>query len=297
MGNFVIETKELQKSFKGHSALRGLNLSVPSGSIFGFLGRNGAGKTTTIKLLLGLLKADAGSMRVLGSEIRNPDDSIAVRRRIGFVSEEKDLYPFMTVKQIIAFTKPFFETWSDDAVERYLAMFDLPLNKSVETLSKGGRSKLMLLLALSHKADLLVLDEPTDGLDPAASEDMLRELVAIAASQNTTIFFSSHHLAEVEQIADQICIIDKGRSIVAGALDDLKVRYQRLQIVFDSQVQTPGKWVDGVESVVQEGRVVSLLVSRNIDAVVDQARSLSGSRVERSPVGLKEIFLEHVRSN
>jgi ABC-2 type transport system ATP-binding protein len=155
----------------------------------------------------------------------------------------------------------------------------------------------MLLLAISRGAELLILDEPTDGLDPAAIDDILRELVTIAGSGGITIFFSSHQLAEVEQIADHVCIIDRGRAIVAGSLDDLKCQYQRLRVVFEKEIHIPGRWVDGVERVVQEGRTISILASRNVDAIVEQARSLPDSLLERSPVTLREIFLEHVRND
>jgi ABC-2 type transport system ATP-binding protein len=292
----VIETSQLCKTFKGHAALRGLDLRVPEGSIFGFLGRNGAGKTTTIKLLMGLLNADGGSARVFGTPVTVADGAIEIRRRIGFVSEDKELYPYMTVGQIIRFTRPFFPKWRADLERRYLDMFELPATRKIEDLSKGMRSKLMLLLAMARGADLLILDEPTDGLDPAATEDVLRELAGITA-EGTTIFFSSHQLAEVELIADHIGIIDRGKLIVAGALDDLKARYQRLQVVFADAVQSPAQWVDGVEHVRQEGRVLSILASGNVDAIADQARSLPGTSVERYPVTLKEIFLETVRSN
>src|SRR6185295_13892469 len=127
---------------------------------------------------------------------------------VGFVTEDKELYPYMTVEQLIYFTRPFFPKWRDDLERRYLRVFDLPPKRKVSDLSKGMRAKLMLLLAISHGAELLILDEPTDGLDPVAVEDMLRELVAISSTEGTTIFFSSHQLEEVEQIADRICILD-----------------------------------------------------------------------------------------
>jgi len=292
----VIETTQLCKTFKGHAALRGLDLRVPEGSIFGFLGRNGAGKTTTIKLLMGLLHADGGSARVFGTPVTVADGAIEIRRRIGFVSEDKELYPYMTVGQVIRFTRPFFPKWRGDLERRYLEMFELPQTRKVADLSKGMRSKLMLLLTMSRGAELLILDEPTDGLDPAATEDVLRELAGITA-EGTTVFFSSHQLAEVELIADHIGIIDRGKLIVSGALDDLKARYQRLQVVFADAVHSPPQWVEGVEHVRQDGRMLSILASRNVDEIADQARSLPGSSVERYPVTLKEIFLEHVRSN
>jgi ABC-2 type transport system ATP-binding protein len=297
MADPVIETQGLHKSFKGHEALSGLNLNVPAGSIFGFLGRNGAGKTTTIKLLMGFLKADGGNARVLGLSAADAAASVEIRGRVGFVSEEKDLYPFMTVQQIIRFTRSFFPKWRDDLGQRYLRLFDLPESRKVSDLSKGMRSKLMLLLAISHGAELLILDEPSEGLDPVGVEDMLRELVALAAAEGATIFFSSHHLEEVEQIADHVCIIDRGAAIAAGSLDDLKAQYQRLRIVLSEELRSPVDWVDGAEHVRQEGRTVEILARHNVDAIVSQARSLPGATVERFPVTLKEIFLEHARRN
>jgi ABC-2 type transport system ATP-binding protein len=295
--DLIIETSQLHKSFKDKPALRGLDLRVPAGSIFGFLGRNGAGKTTTIKTLMGLLRPDSGTASVFGIPIADVDRAAEVRRRIGFVTEDKELYPYMTVEQIIRFTRPFFPKWRIDLEQRYLEMFELPPRQKIPSLSKGMRSKLMLLLAISRGADLLILDEPTDGLDPAAVEDVLRELVAIAASSETTMFFSSHQLTEVDRIADHIGIIDHGKMIVTGSLDDMKAHYQRLHIVFADSVQPPTHWPEGVESVRHEGRVISILASHNVDAIAAEAQSIPGATVERFPVTLKEIFLEHVRSN
>ena len=295
MSDFMIEISALRKSFKGNLALDGLDLRVPRGSIFGFLGKNGAGKTTTMKLLVGLLRPDSGAIRVLGLDTSDPAESIQIRSRMGFVTEDKELYPYMTVEQIIRFTRPFFPKWSLDLERRYLEVFELPLKRKIPALSKGMRSKLMVLLAACRGAELLILDEPTEGLDPAATEDLLRELVTICVTQGTTVFFSSHQLAEVDQIADHVAIIDRGRTVVEGALDDLKVRYERLQVVFESDSAVPVRWMDGAESVRREGRMVSILASRNIDALLAQARSIPGASVERLPVTLKDIFLEHVR--
>jgi len=295
MSDFMIEITALRKSFKGNLALDDLDLRVPRGSIFGFLGKNGAGKTTTMKLLVGLLRPDSGAIRVLGLDTSNPAESIQIRSRMGFVTEDKELYPYMTVEQIIRFTRPFFPKWSIELERRYLEVFELPLKRKIPALSKGTRSKLMLLLAACRGAELLILDEPTEGLDPAATEDLLRELVTICVTQGTTVFFSSHQLAEVDQIADHVAIIDRGRTVVEGALDDLKVRYERLQVVFESDSAVPVRWMDGAESVRREGRMVSILASRNVEALLAQARSIPGASVERLPVTLKDIFLEHVR--
>jgi ABC-2 type transport system ATP-binding protein len=296
VSNIIVETRGLRKVFAGRPAVDGLDLRVEAGSIFGFLGRNGAGKTTTIRLLLGFLRPAGGEAKMFGEKVTGPGGPAELRRRIGFVSESKHLYPYMTVEQMIRFTRPFFPGWRDDMERRYLEIFDLPLRRKISALSKGMRTGLALLLAISHGAELLILDEPTDGLDPAVTDTLLRELVALPVSEGTTIFFSSHQLAEVEQIADHVAIIERGRTVVSGALDDLKLQYQRLRVVFQGE-PAPVSWPEGAESVRQEGRTVSILARSNVEAIVRQANTLSGASVERYPVSLKEIFLEHIRSN
>jgi ABC-2 type transport system ATP-binding protein len=214
----VIETVELRKSYGDLEAVRGLTLHVPSGSISGFLGRNGAGKTTTIKVLLGMTRPSGGDARVFNLSASASGSSVAIRRRTGFVSEDKDLYDFMSVEEMIRFTAPLFPKWRKDLEERYLRKFELRPAQSVKSLSRGMRTKLALLLALSRGAELLILDEPTSGLDPAMTEEVLQALVTHVASEQMTVFFSSHQIAEVEQIADHVAIIDRGRTVVEGAL-------------------------------------------------------------------------------
>ena len=230
----AIETIDLWKRYGDIDALRGLDLKVPTGSICGFLGRNGAGKTTTIKVLLGMARATKGEARLLGA----PASDAAVRRRVGFVSDEKDLYDYMTVEEIIAFTRPFFPKWRTDLEQKYRQKFELPGPRAIKDLSRGTRTKLALLLALCRGADLLILDEPTSGLDPAMAEDVLQALVGHVAGEEMTVFFSSHQIAEVDQIADHIAIVDRGHMVLAGALDDVRERYQRVQLVFAGDAPT-----------------------------------------------------------
>ena len=192
----AIETVELRKRFDSTEALRGLNLRVPAGSIFGFLGRNGAGKTTTIKLLLGMGRPTQGQARVFGLAADDPSASVEIRRRTGFVDENKTLYDYMTVDEIIRFTAAFYPGWRPDLEKRYLKSFALPPHQKTKALSLGMRTKLSLLLALCRGAELLVLDEPTSGLDPAGTEEVLHAIVAHVAGENMTVFFSSHQLAD-----------------------------------------------------------------------------------------------------
>jgi ABC-2 type transport system ATP-binding protein len=290
--NAVIETNNLAKRFGDQFGLAGLTMTVPRGQIVGFLGRNGSGKTTTIKILLDVIRRTSGEATVLGE----PTGSVAARRRIGFLGEDKRLYSYMTVRQIIAFTRPFFPDWRADTETRLLADFELPLNRKVGALSKGMRTKLGLLLNLCRHAELLILDEPSEGLDPVMTEQMLQSLVRQAAD-GATIFFSSHQVAEVEQIADHIVAIEKGRVILEGALDHLRRQFRRIHLVFDDPPPPDAFRRDGVDRVIVQGRTVSILASRNVDEIAALGPLLAAKSVDVQPVGLKELFLEKVKED
>ena len=292
----VIETAGLWKRYNDVEALRGLDLQVPAGSIFGFLGRNGAGKTTTIKILLGMARPTRGDARVFGESAADSRGGVGIRRRTAFVSDEKDLYDYMTVGEIVAFTRSFYPRWRGDLEQQYLRKFDLQLSRSIKGLSRGTRTKLAMLLALCRGADLLLLDEPTSGLDPAMAEDMLQALVSHVAREGSTVFFSSHQLAEVEQIADHVAIIDRGQAVVAGALDDLRAQYQRIQLVFQDNAPEIKVHAPGTHRVRRQGRVVTVLSSTTGDAVINELRGYRPASFEVSPVTLKDIFLESVRT-
>jgi ABC-2 type transport system ATP-binding protein len=293
---FVIETAELKKDYDGVEAVRGLNLQVPAGSIYGFLGRNGAGKTSTIKILLGMARPTSGRARVFGLAADAQDASVEIRSRTGFVSEERDLYDFMTVEQMVHFTADFFPRWRGELEQQYLRAFELPLGRKVKALSRGMRTKLALLLALCRGAELLILDEPTSGLDPAVTEEVLQALVKHVAGEGMTVFFSSHQIGEVDQIADHIAIIDNGRTVVTGALDDIRERYRRVQFVFGGAAPDATFHAPGIVRVRREGRVITVLSSAGSDRVIEEARAMNPVSVDVVPVTLREIFLETVAS-
>ena len=293
---WAIETADLRKAYGPIEAVRGLNLQVPTGSIYGFLGRNGAGKTTTIKVLLGMARPTAGRATVFGLAADAPQASVDIRRRTGFVSEDKELYDYMTVEQIIRFTAAFYPRWRADLEQRYRKAFELPLDRKVKALSRGTRTKLALLLTLCRGAELLILDEPTSGLDPAVTEEVLQALVAHVAREETTVFLSSHQIAEVDQIADHVAIIHRGQTVVTGALDDLREHFRRIQLVFDGDAPEPSFRAPGVERVLRKGRVLTVLSSAGSKQIVDEAQALRPVSVDVVPVTLKEIFLETVAS-
>jgi ABC-2 type transport system ATP-binding protein len=290
----TIEAADLRKAYGTVEALRGLNLRVPAGSICGFVGRNGAGKTTTIKILLGMVHATAGDARVFGLPVHAPQSNVEIRRRVGFVSEDKDLFDTMSVGDMIRFTASFYRRWRADLEQQYLNAFELPLDRKIKALSRGMRTKLALLLALCRGADLLVLDEPTSGLDPAMTEEVLQALVAHVANEEMTVFFSSHQIAEVEQVADRVAIVDRGRVVVDGALDDLRESYRRVQLVFDGDAPDHTFRAAGVVRTHRKGRVLSVLSSAGSDDILQEARALGPASTDVAPVALKEIFLETV---
>jgi ABC-type multidrug transport system, ATPase component len=290
----AIEIRDLRKVYGAKAAVDGLTLTVPQGCFFGFLGANGAGKTTTIKILLGMARATSGQAHVFGLRTDLQESSVDIRRRTGFVSDDKDLYGYFTVDEMIRFTAAFFPRWRPDLEQRYRRSFGLPADRRIKALSRGTRTKLALLLALCRGAELLILDEPTSGLDPAMTEEVLQALVSHVAGEELTVFFSSHQIPEVDQIADRVAIIHAGRLVLSGALDDLRENFRRIQLVFDGDAPVALFRSPGVERMDRKGRELTVLSSAGAEGVVAEARALNPISVEVAPVTLKEIFLETV---
>jgi ABC-2 type transport system ATP-binding protein len=298
MGNqHVIETQNLSKLFGSFEAVHALNLQVAQQQITGFLGRNGAGKTTTIKMLLGMTHPTSGTGQVLGKRIDIQQESIEMRRQVAYVGEDKQLYPYLTVAEMIRFTRSFYEDWRPEVEQRLLEQYELPADRQVKFLSKGMRTKLALLLALARRPSLLILDEPSEGLDPVSVEELLQTLVA-AASEGTAIFFSSHQIEEVERIADRICLIDHGNLLMDFALDKFRLDYRRITLGFASQPPPPNSdffRLTGIDHIRTAGRQITLLASHDSDGLVERARELHAVSVEVEPVTLREVFLEKVK--
>jgi len=294
--DFVIETIGLSKTYGTNHAVRGLNMCVMPGCITAFLGLNGAGKTTTIKMLLGMMSPSEGVAKVLGQKIDASHESVELRRRVAYVSESQSLYDYMTVAQIIRFSKSFYPTWCADTEKMLLSTYKLPPTSKVKSLSKGMRRKLALLVAFSRKPELLILDEPSDGLDPVGVEQLLEMLVA-QCSAGTSVFFSSHQIAEVERIADRVCMIHEGRLVMDASLDDVRESYRQIDLVFNALPDEGELYMPGVERISFRGHQVRMIVSADADAVVERAGAFYPSSIEVGPIGLREIFLDKVKEN
>jgi ABC-2 type transport system ATP-binding protein len=225
----AVELAGVSKRYGTATVLDDLTLTIPRGTTLGLIGPNGAGKSTTTRILMGMLAPSAGTVRVLGIDVAS--DPAQVRRRVGYVPERHDIYPWMTVGEAIAFARPFYETWDDGFCHEMLDLFALDRRKQVKQLSKGMLVKLGLLLAVSHRPELLVLDEPTTGLDPIVHEDFLDGVLRSICHGRCTVLFSSHNLGDVRRLADSVCILRGGKIILRGGLEALLASAKRVRAV------------------------------------------------------------------
>ena len=219
----VIDITGLTRRFGDHTALDSVSLTIRRGGVYGLVGENGAGKTTLIKHILGLLRAEGGSVRVFG---RDPvTDPVAVLSRTGYLSEENDLPGWMRVGELMRYSRAFYPSWDDSYAEELRTAFALDPAAKVRTLSKGQKARAGLLVALAYRPELLVLDEPSSGLDPIVRRDIVGAVIRTIAEEGRTVLFSSHLLDEVEQVADHVTMIDRGRIVLSAPLDEIRSAY------------------------------------------------------------------------
>jgi ABC-2 type transport system ATP-binding protein len=273
-----------------HFTLENINLELPTGSIMGFIGANGAGKSTTIRILMGLVHQDAGAVRVLGHTM--PDEQSAAKMDIGFVSEDMRLYGAAPLRWHMDFLRPIYPRWDQPYAEELLRRFDLKPEQKIKGLSHGQRVKAALLLALARRPRLLVLDEPTTGLDPVARHEVLAELMAVLADEDRTILFSSHNTLDVEQISDQITFIDRGRIIDSDDKEIFLDRWRRLRLQLPPDGAVPK--LPGVIDVGGSGRLPVLTTNRFEPAMVYACNELGATVQAVDTMTLEEIFVANV---
>lgn len=294
IGDLVVE----YGAFRKKRAVDGLTMSVPVGSVYGFLGPNGAGKTTTIKTLLGLRRPDGGWARVLGHDVVR--DGVELRANVGFASEVSSLYEGMTVGRNAALCQSLSRRWNRALVRRYYDLFGLDEKTKVRELSKGQKAQLQLCLALGSEPEVVILDEPTSGLDPVSRRAFLKALVGDVATSGKTVFFSTHLLHDIEAVADSVGIIEDGKLLVSGEIDDLRERHRVFRVVYEEvppedEIRSLAR-LPGVTGVEREGRGVRVAARGSVKSVEAalKERPYEVRDVDSYGLSLEDIFLGYV---
>ena len=287
----VIEIDNLSRKFGRKQALDNVSMKIPRGVVMGLVGLNGAGKTTLLKHILGLLRAQQGTVSVFGKDPSR--DPKFVLSRMGYLTEEDSLPGWMKVWQILRFSKPFYPNWNDDYAQELLETFKIDPAKTIKKMSKGQRARVGLTIALAHRPELLVLDEPSSGLDPVVRNDILAAIIRTIADSGKTVLFSSHLLDEVQRVSDMIGVIRNGRLVECGPLENLQTRYQRVTLkVEDSsgppKMEAMGKW----EQSGDQWSAILDVASEDLEQAVD---SIGGQIVKAHGVSLNEWFLDTSR--
>ncbi len=291
MTGLAVQFEGVRKVYP-HFTLDHIDLSLPTGSILGFIGANGAGKSTTIRILMGLVHPDEGEVHVLGKAM--PREQVEAKKDVGFASEDLRLYGAATLAWHMAFIRSIYPTWDATYAESLLRRFDLKPQQKIKGLSHGQRVKAALLLILARRPRLLVLDEPTTGLDPVARQEVLGELMEVLADERRTILFSSHNTLDVEQISDQITFIDRGRIIDSNDKETFLDRWRRLRLDVPPGVVLPT--LPGIVDAAGSGRITVLTTDR-FDPAMTAAYEDAGATVHSvDSMTLEEIFVANVQS-
>lgn len=290
----VIEIRGVTRRFGSKVALDQVEIQVPRGSVFGLVGANGAGKTTLIKHVLGLLSAATGTVRVFGHDpVADPK---GVLGQVGYLSEDNDLPGWMRVEELLRYTRAFYPGWDDAYAEELRQTFALDPSAKIKHLSKGQRARAGLLVALAYRPQLLLLDEPSSGLDPLVRRDILGAIIRTIAEEGRTVLFSSHLLDEVERVSDHVAMIDRGRIVFSGALDEIKAKYHRLTLRFESARQGPPDLV-GVLAWHGAGHEWTALYNGSLEELQATAAPYGARLVEKGVPSLDEILVAQVRAN
>jgi ABC-2 type transport system ATP-binding protein len=290
----VVDVNELSRSFGSKNALDHVSFSATAGQVYGLVGTNGAGKTTLLKHLLGLLRAVSGTVRVFGLDpVRDP---VGVLGRIGYLSEERELPEWMRIDELMRYTQAYHPTWDASYERELLETFALDPTKKIKELSKGMRAQVGLVAAVAHRPELLILDEPSSGLDAVVRRDILNAIVRTVADDGRTVIFSSHLLEEVERMSDHITMLQDGRVTLSGALEDVRHGYQRSRVRFVDSFDHPPV-LDSALVMDGGGRTWSVVHSGPLEQFRHSVLALGGEVVESRDATLEEIFLARAGRN
>ncbi len=289
----IAEFNDIHRSYRrGEDVLAGVDFSLEAGQIVALLGKNGAGKTTLIRIAMGMLAAQSGSVRIFGLDPRQ--DAVEVKRRIGYVAEDQILPAFLRVSEVLELHRSLFPTWDEELASRLAQRFDLPARAKIKTLSKGQARQVALLCAVAHRPELLILDEPAGGLDPAARRLFLETSIHLLNEAGTTILFSSHYMSDVERMADRVVMLHDGKVLINSELDELRESYSLALLNGGADVDRERLLaLDGCFAVRE--RAGSLHAIFQLDPEESQAvleRELGAIDVRATRIALEEMFIE-----
>lgn len=286
----VVAVDHLTRTFRGRKALDDVTFTVERGTVFGLVGENGAGKSTLIKHILGLWRAESGTVRAFGLDpVAQP---AAVLGRIGYLSEQPELPGWMRVDELLRYTQAFYPSWDTGHAERLREQFALDPTARIKTLSKGQRAKLGLIAAEAHRPDLLLLDEPSSGLDPVVRRDILEAIIRTVTDAGRTVIFSSHLLDEIERVSDHLAMLHRGQLRFCAPLDEVKARHRRMVLHFELPQPQPPK-VPGAISVTGAERVWTVIFDASQFDRTAIGRIFGARITEDSPATLDEVFIAH----
>lgn len=293
MSDSCLQVKNLEKSFGPKKALSGVTLSLEKGEIMGLVGPNGAGKTTLIKLIMSLLYLTGGSLQIFGK-----DRSLLTQEdwcRIGYIADEPILYDFMTVRKLIGFNKRFYPRWDDERCSELLLRFHLPVDETIKNLSRGMKTQLALILALAQGPDLLILDEPLDGLDPLRRLEFLNLVLEdFSKKEGRSILISSHYLEELERIADRIAFIHEGELKRVVPMEQLKVEEKTIRVVFQKEPPEALLNLPGIKALQKEGKTGYLItIEDNFHAIYEACCNYPHFVLEIYHRNLEDMFYDY----
>ena len=284
----MIQMININKTFEKHSAVKNVNLSIEKGSIYGLIGSNGAGKTTIIKLLAGIYKQDSGEVLLNGTAIYENE---SIKEKLFYISDLPYFFPHYTVKQMAQYYKNIYPSWNEERFKKCAEVFEFSMTKKIHTFSKGIQRQAAFWLALSTMPEILILDEPMDGLDPVARKKVKNLLIQDVAERDMTILISSHNLREIEDICDHIGILHKGSLLLEKDLDDLKSDIHKVQIAYKGDIPLELQENLRILHCDKRGSVMLCIIRGQEEKIESIIRNTNPVIFDMLPLTLEEIFI------